>query len=1042
MLRSLCTFFLLHLCLLGLGQDKVLTVRAELITVDDGLPQGMVWSILQDSTGFLWFATKDGLVRYDGYEYRVFRNVPGDTSSLAGNHITAILEAPGGFLWVGTESDGLHRYDPRTGLFQRIERDTALSDASGIVGLELDPHGDLWIHEYSGALCVVQGAVDKNGDVLVVRAAQAVYPVLRLTDLRAIRSTATGDLWILEQEELSVWERAGTNLLERMRWRVPWPWTEIRHTPGLVHHAAKEQMLLVWERRIMAFDIPSRTKVDSLQLPALQLRGSGLLIDGSGRLWGQGPEGTWFRKDLRTGADEFLRPLLEGGRSVPGNGFFSWTMDRAGSIWAGTPGYGLVKYRSRTERFHRATFSDTNLSFSAIFSSDPHGEELLVHEELRSLNTRTGVLDSIPLIKALASVGMSPTWGLCARDPEGRYWAGGWRGAPPAHLYRFDPASGTLDRLTDGPSDNYTAIYPGMGHEVWALTNEFEVKGSDALERIDTRTGAITAEFKFPAHIRTGTYRHIACWRIASDSTLWMATGNGVYGVQHRTGKWSHFTHSDADSTSIPGNEVFSLCFDPDEPDRYLWVGTEGKGMARMDMRTGECDRQLTSLQGLPNDVIYGILPDARNNLWVSTNQGLCRVDPRTFAMKTYTKADGIAGNEFNRYSAERAADGTLYFGGMEGITWFDPERFYGEGAASPTLITRMKLLNKPVTVSDRLHFLPLPINHMKELVLDYSERMITFEFASMDHSVPDQNEYRYILEGLNDNWIENGTGHEATFTNLDPGSYTFRVQGRNSEGVWDEVGASLGLTITPPWWGTWWYRSLLVLGFCGMIYAFYRYRLARALEVVNVRDRIARDLHDEIGSTLSSVALYSTVAQKRAGNRVPEASAMLSRISESTTAVMEAMNDIVWAVDAENDDMDHVVQRMRAFAVRMTEAGECTLRFEIEKGLGDARIGMSQRKNLYLLFKEAVNNAMKYAACTTIHVHMRHVGPDIVLTVVDDGVGFDPDQKRNGELGGNGMGNMHKRAAAMHGTLSVHTEAGKGTAVELVFRSVVTNKS
>lgn len=1018
------------------------TVRAELITVDDGLPQGLIWAIVQDRQGFLWVATKDGLARYDGYEFRVFRNIPGDTTSLAGNHITGLLEDSLGFLWIGTEQDGLHRYDPSTGRFARVRRDPRLGKLAGIVSIKADPHGDIWVHEYSGELCVVPLGVGAAGSLPLLRAAADRYPTLQLDALRSMRATPNGDLWLLEQKELSVWARTKDGLKERLRWVVPWPWVEEEHPPGLLRRASADQMLLVWEKRVIVFDEGSTAVLDTLELPGLQFRASELVIDRHDRLWGEGPDKTWFKLDLRTGGLESIKPELEGGRALPGTGFLSWIMDRAGIVWTGTSGYGLVKYRTSTERFRTYRFQDSPIKHSAIVATDVEGKELLVHEELMALNASERVFESIPAIDALKARGLDPSWGVCARDPSGSYWMGGGSPRELDGLYAFRAGAKGLERIPFAPEDEVAAVYPGLGHVVWLLSSRPMVKDRNWLTQVDTRTGSSVRRFEFPGPTRTGTYREIACWRIARDSTLWMATGNGVYGLHPHTGKWSHYTHTEGDSTSIPGNEVFSLCFDPDQPERYLWVGTEGKGMARMELRTGKCDRQLSTRQGLPNDVIYGILPDARRNLWVSTNQGLCRVDPRTFAMKTYTKADGIAGNEFNRYSAERAADGTLYFGGMEGITWFDPEQFYGESAASPTLITRLKLLNKPVTVNDRLHFLPLPINQLQDLVLPYTERMITFEFASMDHSVPDQNEYRYILAGLKTNWIENGTGHEATFTNLDPGSYTFRVQGRNSEGAWDEQGAQLNLTILPPWWGTWWFRSAVVLVLVGLIVAFFRYRLARAMELVSVRDRIARDLHDEIGSTLSSVALFSSVAQKKAGNKVPETSAMLDRITESTTAVMEAMNDIVWAVNAENDDMDHVIQRMREYAVRMTEAAECELHFEAQKALGNARIGMSQRKNLYLIYKEALNNAVKYSACREIHVFLRRVSSNISLTVVDDGVGFDPDVKRNGNIGGNGLVNMRKRAADMHGVLSVCSEPGKGTAVELMFRGGENDKS
>ncbi|MCB0770725.1 MAG: hypothetical protein KDC00_10010, partial [Flavobacteriales bacterium] len=801
-------------------------------------------------------------------------------------------------------------------------------------------------------------------------------------------------------------------------------------------------MLVVRRNEVIVFDISSFAVLDTFLLPVVPLRGGSMLIDDHDRLWSHGPKGTWWRRNLRTGREEILQPLVNGGLPVPGDGQLSWMMDRSGTVWSGTPGFGLVKYRTTSERFHHHALSEEGVARSALVTSDLSGKEVLVFEQFLPLGRTDGVMDSIPLRKALAKENIMPSWGVCVRDPAGRYWVSGPEQEPSAQLYRFDPRTMALDRSSDAADGNCAGLFPGQGTDVWALMADKERSEGARLWRVDSRTGEVADTFHFPDLLPSLGFRGIACWRIDPAGTIWMGTRNGVYGLDPVQGTWSHFTHSEGDSSSISSNEVFSLCLDPEQPERYLWVGTDGKGMSRLDRLSGKCDRQVTSREGLPNDVVYGILPDGRGNLWLSTNMGICQYFPGTGHTNNYSMADGLIGNEFNRYSAERSADGTLYFGGMEGITWFDPEDFYHVRSASPTLITELKLLNKPVRVTDQQVFLPVPVEQLKELVLPYSERMITFGFASTDLSAPAQNEYRYILEGLNTIWIENGTAHEATFTNLDPGSYAFRVQGRNSAGVWDEQGASIHLTILPPWWGTWWFRALMALFLTGSLYAFFRYRLARAMEVVSVRDQIARDLHDEIGSTLSSVALYSTVAQKKAGDKLPEASEMLGRITESTTSVMEAMNDIVWAVNAENDNMGHLVQRMRAFAVRMTEAAECALQFEVDKEMGNARIGMTQRKNLYLIFKEALNNAMKYAACTTIHVQLRRANAETILTVEDDGIGFDPCAKRNGELGGNGLVNMQKRATELRGTLTVRSEAGKGTTVQLRFRAEGSNKS
>ena len=251
-------------------------------------------------------------------------------------------------------------------------------------------------------------------------------------------------------------------------------------------------------------------------------------------------------------------------------------------------------------------------------------------------------------------------------------------------------------------------------------------------------------------------------------------------------------------------------------------------------------------------------------------------------------------------------------------------------------------------------------------------------------------------------------------------------------------------LIITPPWWGTWWFRIIAALLITGGVVAFYRYRLAQAVKVVRVRERIARDLHDEIGSTLSSVSLFSSVAQKKAAGKAPEASELLGRITDSTTQVLEAMNDIVWAVNADNDDMASVIKRMHAFAVNVTEARGCKLHLHADEDLKSWRLGMTQRKNLYLIFKEAVNNAMKYSGCANLRVELVRERSAIVLRVSDDGRGFDTTATNgnvgscspaySGAAGGNGLGNMRNRAAEIPGTFTITSAPGQGTTVELRF--------
>ncbi len=226
----------------------------------------------------------------------------------------------------------------------------------------------------------------------------------------------------------------------------------------------------------------------------------------------------------------------------------------------------------------------------------------------------------------------------------------------------------------------------------------------------------------------------------------------------------------------------------------------------------------------------------------------------------------------------------------------------------------------------------------------------------------PSKNLYQYKLDGFDDGWIQSGTVHSATYTNLDPGTYTFRVKGSNNDGVWNEKGTSIELVILPPWYMTWWFRALLVVTIMLAAYLFYRYRLQQALKLQIIRNKIASDLHDEIGSNLSSISIFSDVAkEEEAGTSVGN---VLSKISSYSRESMEAMNDIVWMINASNDRFENIIIRMREFAVELTEAKKCSLQLNIDDHLNNVKLGMQERKNFWLIYKEALNNTAKVFQC------------------------------------------------------------------------------
>jgi Y_Y_Y domain/Histidine kinase len=263
-------------------------------------------------------------------------------------------------------------------------------------------------------------------------------------------------------------------------------------------------------------------------------------------------------------------------------------------------------------------------------------------------------------------------------------------------------------------------------------------------------------------------------------------------------------------------------------------------------------------------------------------------------------------------------------------------------------VITDFKIGNKPVSINDSKKILAKPIEMTEKIVLHYSDNMISFDFAAMDFTQPSKNLYQYKLDGFDHEWIQSGTVHSATYTNLDPGTYTFHVKGSNSDGVWNEKGTSIMLEIFPPWYMTWWFRTLVVIIIVAAAYSFYRYRLQQALKLQAIRNKIASDLHDEIGSNLSSISIFSDVAKEETqGTAV---GTVLSKISSYTRESMEAMSDIVWMINASNDRFENIINKMREFAVELIEAKKCFLQLNIDDHLNNIKLGMQERKNFWLI--------------------------------------------------------------------------------------------
>lgn len=349
-------------------------------------------------------------------------------------------------------------------------------------------------------------------------------------------------------------------------------------------------------------------------------------------------------------------------------------------------------------------------------------------------------------------------------------------------------------------------------------------------------------------------------------------------------------------------------------------------------------------------------------------------------------------------------------------------------------MITDLSVFNKPVLPNDSTGLLKVPVDETKEIKLSYKQNVFAFGFTALNYVHPEKNKYAYKLEGFDKDWTyTDATRRFANYTNIGPGEYTFRVKGSNNDGRWNEQEASIKLIITPPYWQTTWFKLLCVLVGALILYAIYYNRMQKIKDIHRIRNKIAGDLHDDLGATLSSISIMSELVNQQVKDYSPQASSLLEKIGTSSRKMIESVNDMVWAINPKNDNFENIIKRMRTFASEILAAKDIAFHLDYDKNLLQAKLKMEMRRNFYLIFKEAVNNAAKYSQATNTFVMIWNRENNLKMTIRDDGSGFDITSAR----AGNGLVNMQQRATGMKARFNLESIPGKGTTVELEFKNV-----
>jgi signal transduction histidine kinase len=690
-------------------------------------------------------------------------------------------------------------------------------------------------------------------------------------------------------------------------------------------------------------------------------------------------------------------------------------------MWLNQPGNGLVKIEKKRNLF--LTIAQLPGDYSNSFRNHEalntrmfwplDNDHLLTGTLLNicNVNIRTGKADMVryPDNTVVKELTTSHNWGCATADNQGNIFIGTWD----QWIFVYNNHLKTCRSfyaLPGGPKGGqcYRTMLLDSENMLWIGGNEgvFRIQANELLSNPSPHMEAVS----------TGdgsTWKIVFALMEDRNKNVWVGTQAGIK-VFSPDGKITSYIHEEG-KNSLSVNEVRCIA---EDKNGNIWIATCGGGLNKLDSATNEFTVYRTK-DGLANDVIYSILIDKENNLWLASNLGLSKFNPSNKVVNNFTPFDGLQGYEFNTNAFCTMPGGELVFGGTSGMSVFKPEAIAVSSPAPTVVLSSFKVLGEEAPLDSGI------------TRLSYKQDNLTFQFATTSYYRSAGNQFAYKLEGLDHDWVYSGNRPYVTYSHVPPGDYTFRVKAANTSGVWNEEGIAYKISVSPPWWATWWFRTVAVLAIAAAIYLLYRYQLQQALKLQVIRNRIATDLHDEIGSTLSSISIYSQVAKKEVMKQAPGAAAMLENITESTTGMMDAMNDIVWMINTRNDRFENITDRMNAFANELLEAKNCNVHLHISHEMEKLRLNMSQRKNLYLIFKEAINNVAKYADCSNVWIDLSMNGSHkIAMMIRDDGKGFDT----NAESTGNGLHNMQKRAAELKGEFHFNSKVGEGTMVKLGF--------
>lgn len=1015
--------WLITICLSATAQDKSYIFDG--YNVNDGLSQSSVFSIMQDQGGFIWLSTADGINQFDGYVFNEYRANPTQKKESPAHKGNLVYGSAGkgrsviNMYGIGgtrhyyfykddrrqllvSHNNGISLFDRYTNRFRNVFEDTTYTnEVERDFGRKFNILGEdtasLFVWRPMKGIYVIDKDTYEPQKLILYPTS---YQKKKLTPLAAIKdgnqvwmNFVPGELLCLDLATA----RFATYCIPTVGVK---PLMKVLNADSLL--LISNEHITVYNKKTNKF---TDLVYDARNLYGIPFTPGVVELDNQGNAWIGGNNGILI---YSIATNQIVKHIVSFNafETHSFNYILSLYRDQADNMWIGTDGDGVKKYSPHKKVFnlYRSPYLTHNIT-KAIYKHEDGRLYVGLLEDGLDIFERGGKF--LKRISNAETPGVFPGNNLHAicRENYEKLW------------FHFRNAIGLFDIKTEQFRDltpQVTALGIPPQRDAFPFiskrsTEEVYFNWGEYLLMFTPSERGYKADIvhRFPGE-------NLTCFFEDLYGTIYVGTRANVYLKTPDNINWTTIRlPRDAEVKSINKNAH-----------KQLLVATT-QGLFMLDAsHTLLKHYNSYDYPDIVNDYMYGVLLDDKDRIWVSSDRGLFQINPAAKdTITVYNYEDGLQSNEFNTGAYYKSVDGELFFGGIRGVNGFYPRDFKNNKFKSQVVIRRLEVLDRPYASDTNIALL-------KKVVLPYNQNTIAIEYVPLEYTNPLKNKVKYRLEGADEDWLDAGNQKMARYTNLPPGNYTFMVKACNNDGIWNETPTTLEIVIKIPFWQSLWFRFLLLLLVLGgayylsALYLEYKIRneklkLEKEQAVDQERARISSDMHDDLGSGLSTIRLLSEIAKRKIKDTGQTKE--IERISEAAGELVDKMSEIIWAMNSSNDSLANLIAYMRSFAADFLEHAHITHHFVIPDTIPNIKLSGGTRRNIYLAVKESLHNVVKHAQATevTIEINMQK---NMTIRIKDNGKGFDPEKVR---LFGNGLKNIQKRMEVVGGQAEIFSQNG-----------------